>query len=116
MEPPSKFDIPQGTLDLLILRVVAPGPIHGYAIAQRIQQISKDALQVQQGSLYPALHRLENKKFLAAEWKATETGREAKFYELTATGRVQLKSETEGWARLTEIVALILQHPQGEAS
>jgi transcriptional regulator len=116
MTSPSRFELPQGTLDLLILRVVALGPVHGYAIAQRIQQISKEALQVQQGSLYPALHRLENKKFLAAEWGPTETGREAKFYKLTAAGRAQLKSETESWARLTEIVGLILQHPQGEAS
>jgi transcriptional regulator len=116
MTPPNKFDLPQGTLDLLILRVVALGPIHGYAIAQRIQQISKEALQLQQGSLYPALHRLENRKFLAAEWGPTETGREAKFYKLTAAGRAQLKSETESWARLTEIVSLILQSPQGDAS
>jgi len=116
MQTPSKFDLPQGTLDLLILRVVALGPVHGYAIAQRIQVISQDALQVQQGSLYPALHRLENKKFLAAEWGATETGREAKFYRLTAKGRTQLKSETESWARLTEVVGMILQHAQEEAS
>jgi PadR family transcriptional regulator, regulatory protein PadR len=116
MQTPSKFDLPQGTLDLLILRVVALGPVHGYAIAQRIQVISKDAVQVQQGSLYPALHRLENKKFLAAEWGPTETGREAKFYRLTAKGRTQLKSETESWARLTEVVGMILQHPQEEAS
>ena len=86
MKNPLKFDLPQGTLDLLILRVVALGPVHGYAIAQRIQQISKESLQVQQGSLYPALHRLENKKFLLAEWGPTETGREAKFYRLTAKG------------------------------
>jgi PadR family transcriptional regulator PadR len=114
MTTPSKFDLPQGTLDLLILRVVALGPVHGYAIAQRIQQISKEALQVQQGSLYPALHRLENKKFLVAEWGPTETGREAKFYQLTAKGRTQLRTETESWARLTEVVGMILQHPQGE--
>jgi len=104
-----KSDLPQGTLDLLILKVVTMGPIHGYAIAQRIQQISREALQVQQGSLYPALHRLENKGFLAAEWKESETGREAKFYRLTAKGRGQLKSETANWARLTEAVGLILQ-------
>src|SRR5450755_268521 len=107
----SKFDLPQGTLDLLILRVVALGPVHGYAIAQRIQVISKEALQVQQGSLYPALHRLENKKFLSAEWGPTETGREAKFYKLTAKGKAQLKAETENWGRLTEVVGMILQHP-----
>jgi PadR family transcriptional regulator, regulatory protein PadR len=114
MKNPLKFELPQGTLDLLILRVVALAPVHGYAIAQRIQQISKDALQVQQGSLYPALHRLENKKFLAAEWGPTETGREAKFYRLTAKGRTQLKAETESWGRLTEVVGLILADPQGE--
>ena len=114
MKTSSKFDLPQGTLDLLILRVVALAPVHGYAIAQRLQQISKEALQIQQGSLYPALHRLENKKFLAAEWGPTETGREAKFYKLTAKGRTQLKSETESWARLTKVVGMILEHPQGE--
>jgi transcriptional regulator len=116
MALPSKFDLPQGTLDLLILRVVALAPVHGYAIAQRMQQISKEALQVQQGSLYPALHRLENKDFLTAEWGPTETGREAKFYRLTAKGRAQLKSETESWARLTEVVGMILHHPQGESA
>jgi len=116
MAIPSKFDLPQGTLDLLILRVVAPGAVHGYAIAQRIQMISKDALQIQQGSLYPALHRLENKHFLAAEWGPTETGREAKFYRLTPRGRAQLKNETESWQRLTEIVAMILQDPLGDPS
>ena len=112
MKDKVKFDLPQGTLDLLILRVVALGPVHGYAIAQRIQLISKEALQVQQGSLYPALHRLENKKFLAAEWGPTETGREAKFYRLTAKGRTQLKAETEGWTRLIEVVGMILENPQ----
>ena len=115
MPIPSKFDLPQGTLDLLILRVVALGPIHGYAIAQRIQMISKDALQIQQGSLYPALHRLENKKILVAEWRPTDTGRDAKFYRLTALGRTQLRTETESWERLTEVVAMILQNPLGEA-
>jgi PadR family transcriptional regulator PadR len=114
MKNPLKFDLPQGTLDLLILRVVALGPVHGYAIAQRIQQISKEALQIQQGSLYPALHRLENKKFLSAEWGPTGTGREAKFYRLTAQGRTQLKAETESWARLTAVVGMILADPQGE--
>ena len=104
-----KFDLPQGTLDLLIMRVVALGPIHGYAIAQRIQQMSREALQVQQGSLYPALHRLEYKKLLAAKWQPSETGREAKFYELTARGRTYLKDETENWKRLTDVVGLILK-------
>ena len=109
MKTESKFDLPQGTLDLLILRVIAIGPIHGYAIAQRIQQMSRDVLRVQQGSLYPALHRLEYKKFLASRWKPTESGREAKFYELTAKGRTHLKTETENWARLTDLVSLILK-------
>ncbi len=104
-----RFDLPQGTLDLLIMRIVALGPIHGYAIAQRIQQISRDALQLQQGSLYPALHRLEYKKFLSSRWKASETGREAKFYELTARGRTQLKAESDNWTRLTDVVSLILE-------
>ena len=116
MKTPSRFDLPQGTLDLLILRVVAPGPVHGYAIAQRIQLISNQLLQIQQGSLYPALHRLENKKFLVAEWGSTETNREAKFYRLTAKGRTQLKTETDNWKQLTEVVAMILQQPFGEAS
>jgi PadR family transcriptional regulator, regulatory protein PadR len=104
-----KSDLPQGTLDMLILQVVALGPIHGYAIAQRIQQISKDVLQVQQGSLYPALHRLEDRDLLAAEWKASDTGRDAKFYRLTAKGRKALQAETANWARLSEAVGLILQ-------
>ncbi|MCA1563076.1 MAG: PadR family transcriptional regulator [Acidobacteria bacterium] len=110
-----KSDLPQGTLDLLILQIVAVGPIHGYAIAQRLQQISCDVLQVQQGSLYPALHRLENRALLAAEWKASDTGRDAKFYRLTAKGRAQLKSETANWARLSEAIRLILQLAEGGA-
>jgi transcriptional regulator len=109
MRTENRFELPQGTLDLLILRVVAFGPIHGYAIAQRIQLMSREALQVQQGSLYPALHRLEYKKLLTAQWQPSETGREAKFYELTAKGRAQLKAETENWKRLTDIVGLILK-------
>lgn len=109
MNTPAKVDLPQGTLDLLIIRVVALGPIHGYAIAQRIQQMSREALQVQQGSLYPALHRLEYKKFLKATWRDSDTGREAKFYELTAQGRAHLKAETENWSRLTDVVGLILK-------
>ena len=109
MKTENRFDLPQGTLDLLILRVVALGPIHGYAISQRIQQMSREALQVQQGSLYPALHRLEYKKLLSAEWQPSETGREAKFYELTTRGRAHLREETENWKRLTDVVGLILK-------
>ena len=104
----SKSDLPQGTLDLLLLQVAALGPIHGYAIAQRLQQVSRDVFQVQQGSLYPALHRLENKGFLKAEWKESETGREAKFYALTARGRTQLIAETANWTKLAEAVGLVL--------
>ena len=92
-----KTDLPQGILDMLILKVVAPGPIHGYAIAQRLQQVSKDALQVQQGSLYPALHRLENRGWMKADWKTSETGREAKYYTLTKDGIRQLDVEKENW-------------------
>ena len=114
MNPP-KSDLPQGTLDLLILKVATLGPIHGYAIAQRLQQISRDALQVQQGSLYPGLHRLENKGFLAAEWRESETGREAKFYRLTAKGRRQLRAETGNWQRLSRAVGLVLQLAEGES-
>jgi transcriptional regulator len=109
MKSTDKFDLPQGTLDLLIMRVVALGPVHGYALAQRIQQMSREALRIQQGSLYPALHRLEYRKFLRATWRESETGREAKFYELTAQGRSHLKTETENWSRLTDVVGLILK-------
>jgi PadR family transcriptional regulator, regulatory protein PadR len=116
MSTMNKFDLPQGTLDLLIMRVVALGPIHGYAIAQRIQQMSREALQVQQGSLYPALHRLEYKRLLKATWKESETGREAKFYELTAMGRAHLKAETQNWSRLIDVVGLILKGTLEEIS
>jgi len=104
-----KSDLLQGTLDMLILKIVALGPIHGYAISQRIQQISKEVLQVQQGSLYPALHRLENRRLLQAGWRASETGREAKFYTLSRAGRKQLEVETLNWKRLSDAIALILQ-------
>src|SRR6201981_3815003 len=110
---PAKSDLPQGTLDLLILKIVALGPVHGYAIAQRLQQVSRDVVQVPQGSLYPALHRLENRGLLEADWKATETGREAKFYRLTKKGRTQLEAESASWQRLTEAVGLILRLSEG---
>src|SRR6202453_4073130 len=93
MKTAGKFDLPQGTLDFLVMRVVALGPIHGYAIAQRIQQVSREALQIKQGSLYPALHRLEYKKFLAAEWAESETGRDAKFYRLTPKGLARISHQ-----------------------
>jgi transcriptional regulator len=104
-----KSDLPQGTLDMLILKSIAMGPVHGYAIAQRLQQVSRDVVQVPQGSLYPALHRLENRGLLAADWKASETGREAKFYRLTTKGKKQLEIETGKWGRLTEAIGLILR-------
>src|SRR5690242_11646067 len=113
MEP--KSDLPQGMLDLLILKVAALGPVHGYAIAQRLQQVSRDVVQVPQGSLYPALHRLENRGLLAADWRETETGREAKFYRLTRKGRSQLDTETANWRRLAEAVGLILKMSEGGA-
>ena len=103
-----KSDLPQGTLDLLILKILALGPVHGYAIAQRLQQVSRNVVQVPQGSLYPALHRLENRGLLASDWNATETGREAKFYRLTRKGRTHLDAETDNWNRLATAVALIL--------
>jgi PadR family transcriptional regulator PadR len=105
---PPKSDLPQGTLDLLILKVIALGPVHGYAISQRLEQVSRGVVQAPEGSLYPALHRLENRGLLAADWKQTDTGREAKFYKLTRKGRTALASEEASWNRLTEAVALIL--------
>jgi PadR family transcriptional regulator, regulatory protein PadR len=104
-----KTEFLKGTLDMLILKVVALGPIHGYAISQRIQMISNDFFQVQQGSLYPALHRLEDRGWLQAEWKPTETGREAKFYTLTRKGRKQLEVEVRNWEQISDAVALILR-------
>src|SRR5258707_2437468 len=107
--PEEKVEFLKGTLDMLILKVVAAGPIHGYAISQRIQQISKDFFQVPQGSLYPALHRLEEQDWLEAQWKDTSTGREAKFYTLTRKGRKKLETEVLNWERLSDAVALILR-------
>jgi transcriptional regulator len=107
-KPQSKSDILQGTLDLLILKTLSLEPLHGWGIAQRIQQISRDVLQVNQGSLYPALHRLEIAGWIASEWGASENNRRAKFYRLTASGRRQLKEETENWSRLSEAIARIL--------
>lgn len=104
----SKSDLLQGTLDMLILKVVALGPIHGYAIAQRLQQMSREVLQVQQGSLYPALHRLEKRRWLRAVWAATETGREARFYTLTAVGRKQLGEQRANWERLSIAISGVL--------
>jgi transcriptional regulator len=109
MPPIGKSDLLQGTLDMLILKIVALGPVHGYGISQRIRQISKETLQVQQGSLYPALHRLEQRGWLAADWGESDKGRQAKFYRLSDKGRRQLAEEQASWQRLSKAVALILQ-------
>jgi len=111
-----KSDLPQGTLDLLVLQVVALEPLHGYAIAQRLKQMSKDVVQVTQGTLYPALHRLEHRELLAAEWKMSDTGREAKFYRLTRKGRVYMDAEARNWLRLTDAIALIFKSAEGSTS
>lgn len=110
-----KMDLLRGTLDMLILRVVALGPNHGYAIAQRLRQISNDFFQVHQGSLYPALHRLEDRGWLQAEWKESETGREAKFYSLTKKGRRQMETEVADWGRLCDAIGLFLRAPEKES-
>jgi transcriptional regulator len=102
-----RFPIPQGTLDMLILQILSLRPAHGYGISQRLEQTSRNVVRVNQGSLYPALHRLEQKRWLAAEWRRSETGREAKFYTLTRAGRKQLASEKEKWDRLSSAVGLI---------
>jgi len=105
----SKLDLLQGTLDLLILRTLYGGPLHGWAISERIQQISQDVLQVNQGSLYPALHRLEHQGWIAAEWGVSELGRRARFYRLTPKGQKQLEAERESWSRLTTAIGRVLE-------
>src|SRR5262249_37763503 len=104
-----RFPIPQGTLDMLILQILSLESSHGYGIAQRLEQISRSVVRVNQGSLYPALHRLEQKGWLKADWKQSETGREAKFYSLTRSGKKQLRIEKDSWARLTGAVQLIFE-------
>jgi len=106
---PPRIDLPQGTLDLLILKTLALEPLHGWAISERIQQISQDVLQVQQGSLYPALHRLERRGWIKARWGTSDNNRRAKYYELTRSGRKQLESERDSWRKLTTAVAQILE-------
>ncbi|MGC9971756.1 MAG: PadR family transcriptional regulator [Bryobacteraceae bacterium] len=103
-----RLDLPQGTLDLLILKTVALGPLHGWAIAQRIQQLSRDALQIQQGSLYPALHRLERRGWVKSKWGASENNRRARYYELTPAGGKRLAAEEVGWERLVAAVSEVL--------
>lgn len=104
-----RIELPQGTLDLLILKTIALGPQHGWAISERIQQVSSDVLRVQQGSLYPALHRMERKGWIKAKWGSSENNRRAKYYELTAAGRKQLAAEEVSWKTLSAAVALILE-------
>jgi len=106
---PPTSDLLQGTLDLLILRTLALEPMHGWGVAQRIQQVSKDALQIGQGSLYPALHRLEYRGWIRADWGSSENNRKAKFYSLTATGKAQLQAELKDWERLTTAIGLVLK-------
>jgi transcriptional regulator len=106
--PAQRIDLPQGTLDLLILRTLALGPQHGWAVSERVRQVSSDVLQIQQGSLYPALHRLERRGWIKASWGASENNRRAKYYELTKTGLQQLDVEKDAWERLTAAVAQVL--------
>ena len=108
----SRFPIPQGTLDMLILQSLSLEAAHGYAIAQQLQQISRERVHINQGSLYPALHRLEQKRWLRSEWRRSETGREAKFYALTLAGRKQLAREKADWDRLAEAIQLIFNEGQ----
>jgi len=104
-----RIDLPQGTLDLLILRTLSLGPQHGWAISERVQQVSSDVLRIQQGSLYPALHRLERRGWIKAKWGTSDNNRRAKYYELTRSGQKQLEAETEIWKKLTAAVAQILE-------
>jgi PadR family transcriptional regulator PadR len=104
-----RMEIPQGTLDLIILRTLSPGPQHGWAISERVQQVSSDVLQIQQGSLYPALHRLERQGWIKAKWGVSDNNRRAKYYELTRSGEKHLKVETESWHKLTFAMAQILK-------
>ena len=104
-----RIDLPQGTLDLLILRTLAAGPQHGWAISERVQQVSSDVLRIQQGSLYPALHRLERRGWIKARWGTSDNNRRARYYELTRAGQRQLEAETESWRKLTTAVAQVLE-------
>jgi PadR family transcriptional regulator PadR len=104
-----RVELPQGTLDLLILRILALGAQHGWAISERLQQVSNDALRIQQGSLYPALHRLERRGWIKAQWGASDNNRRAKYYELTRSGQKELATETETWQQLTAVVARVLE-------
>ena len=104
-----RIDLPQGTLDLLVLRTLSLGPQHGWAISERVQQMSQDVLRIQQGSLYPALHRLERRGWIKAQWGVSDNNRKAKYYELTRSGQKQLEAETESWRKLAAAVAQVLE-------
>lgn len=104
-----RLDLPQGTLDLLILKALSLGPMHGWAISERLHQVSRATISIPQGSLYPALHRLERRGWIAAEWGASDNNRKAKYYELTRAGRAQLAAERDAWSRLARAVALVLE-------
>ena len=104
-----RIDLPQGTLDLLILRTLSLGPQHGWAISERVQQVSSDVLRIQQGSLYPALHRLERRGWIRAKWGTSDNNRRAKYYDLTAAGRKQLAAETDSWQKMTAAVTQVLE-------
>jgi PadR family transcriptional regulator PadR len=106
--PDASLDLPQGTLDLLLLKTLALGPLHGWAIAERLGQMSREVLQVQQGSLYPALHRMERRGWIKAEWGTSENNRRAKFYQLTRTGKRQLEAETAAWRKLAAAIGQVL--------
>jgi transcriptional regulator len=108
--PPQSNDRLQGTLDLLVLKTLVAGPMHGWSVAQRIQELSRDALLINQGSLYPALHRLEDAGYVASEWGTSDNNRRAKYYHLTALGKKQLEVETDSWERFAEAVSLVLRH------
>ena len=107
--PDDRLDLPQGTLDLLILKALSLEPMHGWAISERIHQVSRETLQIPQGSLYPALHRLERRGWISASWGASDNNRRAKYYELTRAGRKQLETEAQDWERLTKAVALVMR-------
>ncbi len=111
----AKSDLPQGTLDLLIMKIVAVGPVHGYAIAQRLQQVSRDVVQAPQGSLYPALHRLEKRKLLKSSWGLSRNNRRAKYYEITTKGREALASEASTWSSFTKAVTTVMTSPNRPA-
>ena len=113
--PTDKSDLLQGTLDMLILKIVALGPVHGYGISLRIRQISKEVLQVQQGSLYPALHRLERQKWIAADWKVSENKQRVRVYRLTVAGKKRLSSERSRWAQLSDAIAGVLEPAKKES-